>query len=263
MKTKESETGKDNNKGEEPTTPVTPETEKDLQIKELVKQVKELTGKVQGMQMKSSSSGVSADVIAAAVEGVLKAKSQVENYEGGIQEEQIPADDYDPKGVRFCYPSAGYVLTDDIRQGRVVNLPYNKKVIFFECAAEKHIKQGKYNEIAYVSTYTSHSKKEIEWIRKHSLYGAVIFESANEAMNQKAILASKIAKIMEVVQNYTYPDLLKRCDEYGVTKSEDPAILRANLAYKMADKQADEDMNRTRTMLADNEAQKKVLEGKQ
>lgn len=215
---------------------------------ELLKIISEQNKRVSQLEKSitaSSSNGLSAADLVTIVKGVSDANKRDINYEEGIQEEQIDPEDFDQKGVRFTCPSAGYVLVDDRRKGMIVKLPYNKKSIFFKHASTRRVYQGKYESMTPISAYTAHSKKEIEWLRKHSLYNIMFYETTNQSAHADAIRATKLARIMNVIKNYEHVELISVCRQHGVQVNEDPAITRSSLAIEILRKE--EEVERTTT----------------
>lgn len=159
------------------------------------------------------------------------------DYSSGIRPEQVPVEDYNPKGVRFACPFAGYFICDDVRKGHIVKMPYGKKGIFFEYINTRIIKTGKYDQIAPIAVYESHSNAEIKWLREHSLYGAMFFESTRGATDADASKAARMANVLRALSGLELHDILARAKEYGVALSEDPQQMRVNIAYKMVQKE--------------------------
>jgi hypothetical protein len=174
------------------------------------------------------------------------------NYDEGIEEEDIPTEDWDPKGVRFCCPLVGYLIQDDLRKGHRIKLPYNKKEVFFEYAATRVTQVGKYEQAAPLSVFRSHSHKLTKWLREHSLYGIMFYETSNEAMNADASKALRMASIMKALQPLELHDLFRRCKEYGVEMSEDAAVMRGKIAYAMISKEIESEADRSKAILDDN-----------
>lgn len=183
------------------------------------------------------SSGMSPEQFKQFIEATKESNKKELDYEEGIYEEDIPTDDYDEEGVRFCAPFVGYVIVDDVRKGKRVKLPWGKKSAFFEYAATRKIQQGKYEATAPFSVYRSHSKKEIKWLREHTNYNLMFYESSTDAVNVDLLKIQKLGRIMTLLKNYELHDILKRCREYEVPISEDAARMRMQLAYKMADRE--------------------------
>lgn len=157
------------------------------------------------------------------------------DYGAGIAVEQIPVDDWDEKGVRFCAPLVGYLINDDRRKGHRVLPPFGVREIFFEYVATKRTRAGKYEQVAPICAFESHSKAQIKWLREHSLYGIMFFETSTQAANVDASRAMRMSTYLQVVKNYELNDLMKRCKEYNLPMSEDAQVMRTNIAYKMAE----------------------------
>lgn len=184
------------------------------------------------------------------------------DYQSGIREEEIPEEDYDEKGVRFCAPYVGYVLCDDKRKGHLVKLPYGKPFVFFEYGATRRVQQGKYEHLSVFSAYVSHSKKEIEWIRSHRHFGIHFYESSTQAMQTDAAKALRLGKIVRALESSDLSSIIKRCKEYGLEISEDPAITRSHLALRMMEKEVADDNAAAQKAAADMYKTKMLLESK-
>ena len=195
------------------------------------------------------------------MDAVTNTKKEV-NYEEGVYEEQIPVDDFHEEGVRFCVPSTGYVMSCDMRKGKIVKLPWNKKTIFFDHEATKKINQGKYKTIAPIASYRSHSKKEIQWIRDHSMYGVLIYESTNSAMNADMLKIQKLSRLIMVLKNVEFVDILKYCKNYNITPSDDANEMRFRIAHAMADRELASEGIMTKNMLETSSKEALVSEAK-
>lgn len=207
------------------------------ELLKIVKKQAEETKKLQE-QLKEIQEGraalSSADVLAQALQSLASKQEKKDlDYEAGIPEEDIPVDDFLEEGVRFCAPFVGYVISDDKRKGQRVVLPYGKKVIEFDYAATRITQTGKHQNTHPISAYTSRSKKEVEWLRKHSLYRITFYETTTAAANADAVKATKLANIMTYLKDYEFPDLMSRAKENDVPMTEDINILRTNLAFKI------------------------------
>lgn len=200
-------------------------------IQEQSKQMAELKEQLEAVKSNKNNT-LDASLIQKLIEGLKPA--QVSDKD---EEITPPEDDYEVDGVRFCAPFVGYALVDDRRKGvRSLN-PWNKKALVFKFASSKRVRQGKYEALSVYSTYTSHSKKEIEWIRSHSLYTIMFFESSMEAINADSIKAMKLANIYSVLKDQDYNQLLRTATDYKVKYQEDVHALRMNLAHAMAEAQ--------------------------
>jgi hypothetical protein len=204
-----------------------------------------------------------AKLVAETIKATNQNKDSIDvNYERGIDESQIPADDYlgVKGGITFFAPCGGYVIADDIRKGQRVLLPYGKKFVFFENPAVTKIQKGKYEELLVISKYTSFSKKEVEWLRKHRLFGFKFHESIGQTVNADVVRMQKLARIMGNVQNYDIADLLKHATTYKVPVSEDYDSVRHGLATALLEREEAVDAEiRTRTFL-DNSKDRMLFE---
>jgi hypothetical protein len=184
------------------------------------------------------------------------AKEKETEFEDGLVEEEIPIEDFDETGVIFYSPCAGRVICDDVRKGRRVKLPHNKKLIFFEYEATRKIIQGKHQFVAPFSKYKSHSKKEIEWLRNHTGYRIQFYESSTEAANADMLLMRKLSAMAVQLANYDLPSIIKMCKDYNVTPSDDPQVMRHYLAIAMAKKEMESEGIKSQSILEENMKEK-------
>lgn len=199
----------------------------------------------------SVSSGISADDLTKILAAIKEPALSDVDFDGGIKVEDIPQDDYLDKPVRFCAPYVGHVITGDLRKGYNIKLPYNRPYIFFEYQGYKKIQQGKYEALAVYSTYESHSKKEVAWLRDHSRYGINFYETSTEALSADVLKMQRLSRVMTVLQNYDLIDLIKRCKEYGIQPTEDPRVMRTYLAYEMVKRESESEKSISQKTLED------------
>jgi len=128
-------------------------------------------------------------------------------------------------------------------------LPWGKKTIFFEHEGTRKRGQGKYQELATISRYTSNSAKEIEWIRNHSMYGVLIYENTNNAMNADMLKNQKLSRVIGTLRAVDHIDLLKMCKSYGVAQSNDANVMRYQIAHETVRRELELEGIRMNTML--------------
>lgn len=181
------------------------------------------------------------------------------DFQAGIREEDIPADDYDEEGVLFCAPFTGYAIADDRRKGHRVMLPYNKPFIIFEFEGVKPIQEGKHTKLMNMCKYRSQSKKEIEWLRNYTFFNTHIYESTRGVVNFDVLKAQKLARIMTHLSNFQMPALIQGCKEHNIPVSDDVAVMRTQLAMKMADAELRRDSSARENQLTELEKEKSLL----
>ncbi len=197
--------------------------------------------------------GITTDQINAIVQTVAKAMKKDEDidYLNGITEEQIPIDDYNEQGVMFCHPSCGWVITDDERKGQRVLIPYKKRSIFFKYQSELRHGYGKFETLTALATYVSHSNKEIQWLRDHTLYNVVFFENTNIASQQDVAKMQRLTMVMRTIGSFDLPTLLRYCTENDVPKSNDIPSMRQQVAFKIMEREGNQLAEKTKDMLSE------------
>lgn len=230
------------------------ESNKNSSLEELVlklqKQVADMQSKGAQPSQPTNVGGLSAEQFQVFMDAVTNTKKKDLDFEEGVDETMVPVEDFFPDGVSFFVPATGYVMSCDRRKGKVVKLPWNKKTIFFEHEGSKIRGQGKYQELAVISRYTSYSTKEIEWIRNHSMYGVLIYENTNNAMNVDMLKIQRLSKVITTLRSVDHIDLLKMCKNYNVQQGNDANVMRFQIAHEMVDREMKAEGMRTNTMLS-------------
>lgn len=177
------------------------------------------------------------DMIDAIVKSMAKVTAAKETASGPIAIENLdPADFVDP-GVIFFSFGFLYIVNGDRRMGRVIQSPYGNEIKFTH-AVTKKTGQGKYEEIEMWCCYESKSKKEIEWLRGHSLYDNRIFENANNLDASKNLKAITMAANMNSINQYTDSNVLSQLKARGEKiDTRDTQVWRTRLAQILTDEQ--------------------------
>lgn len=222
-------------------------------MQEQQKQIQELLAK-QGQVAASSS--LSIDDITKIIKATKDSSDGIDkNWEQGIDESQIPVDDYLEREdwVIFFSPCGGTCIVDDRRKGQRVLLPYGKKVIWFQQTIADHIQKGKDMHLLVLSNYVCKSKKEAEWIRNHSLFGFKFFESIEQTIASDVVKMQRLSRIMSDVQQYSPHNLLQHAKSYNVPVGEDFNAIRYSLAQAMADAEEKREYTTTHQLLLNTE----------
>lgn len=254
----------------EPKTDKLAEQEKMKELDDKIKKFEELSAKLekqlsQTQQTQAAGAGIQSNdilALAKAIQGQRDAASI--DFEEGIFAEQMPVDDILPREewVTFCAPKAGYALVDDNRNGMTIKLPYGKKVIFFEYVTTNRTQNGKDNITVPLSTYTCKSLIERDWIRQHSMYGSLIFESTTQAASADALRAVRMAQILSVVKDYDQPKLIVEARRYGVEFTGNVEVTRLNLVERMLEKEAQAQEANQKRILEETFIARELMNGK-
>jgi len=229
---------------------------------EILKQLKQAQDEIAALkknQISPSSNGISADQLERILSVVTAKKEEELDLHAGIVAEKIPLEDIDPHGVVFYAPLAGYVISGDTKNGIPIKLPWGKKSIFFEHMHTKIIKTGKYDEVAPLSKYHSSSKKEIEWLRNHSMCNVLFYESSPSMKVREASTAARLADILAGIKDLDLHEIVKRCHAEGVGVNDSIEDMRVGLAYKTLEKELSKDKELAKTRLENTEKASKLL----
>lgn len=153
-----------------------------------------------------------------------------------VNMEDVDPDDVLEVAAYFFSYSYKYAVYDDVRNGIAVNPPYGAvkfNPLFRSSPTGKvYGTSARYSNISYALVY---SKKQAEWLKKHSLFGVMFFENIGAAKSVNYLEAETIAKAYQSVQGLTGFKLRQRCVAEGIDISTiDDTIMRQQLIDKIS-----------------------------
>lgn len=164
------------------------------------------------------------------------------------------------EAVTFVAHKVAYVIVDDKRNGRNVKAPIDK--IEFKYAHTKQVKNGKEVDLFNLCTYTCRSKKELEWLRSHSLFNVTFFDTVSTTLSEDVMKANKIAKHVIRLQSLGQQKLVNMAKGYGITVGSDFTLenLRAEIAIKSAEKEMESERANSERMLRESKLESDLVE---
>lgn len=148
----------------------------------------------------------------------------------------IDPKDYDSRGATFTCYGNGYLIVDDVRQGQPVRTPYNR-IFKFKFQGSKVTTIGRTESYSSFCSFTTNSKKEIVWMRAHTLYNIEFFEDTKRAMSINAQKAQITAKIVRTITALDQPEILRRAQSLGISLGGDIRVIIGDVACKLAEQQ--------------------------
>jgi len=235
--------------------PVAEEVKKPLSTEEMfaefMKQQAENTKTINDLRSQLETAqkdkGSSAQDIAAALREVVSIPSN-ETQGNNVFDEN----DWDEKGVDFFSYRVMTVLASDRRNG-YETMPPNGPIIFeYKVGITK--KEGKETNIINICGFTSHSKKEIEWIKNHTEFKAgIISEKFNKDITHNQVMkATRAAKHVNHISVLPINVVIQRCKENSIPLLEDLEMMRGMLADHLVNKEIDEETNRAQKIFQEN-----------
>jgi hypothetical protein len=212
------------------------ENKPETDLAAIVLQLKQELAEVRKKQENPTQQGLSTSDIVKIGEAFTKKQNEA-SFEEAVDESEIDTEDYEKEGVTFSAPYVGYMINDDVRKGRIVRLPNKKRSVFFDYHAERrfNVPGSKHEQKISFSTYTSHSKKEIIWLREHTLYNTMFFEAMATIQTSDVMRLTRLAKNMTLLKNTDNYKLVQYCREYNIAMGGNIDVIRTELAVKMTD----------------------------
>lgn len=188
-------------------------------------------------QSPSSSPEDFASMISKGISDGMKSRSGQFVFDEGYTEEEIDLNDVLPEEewVVFAVHKIYDIIVGDKRHGKQIRVPFEP--IEFIIEATKIVKQGKESSVVNFATYVCKSKKELEWLKNHSQYNVRFFDSINGAASVDSNKASILSKNMNLLNSMNQHQIRRYATDYGVPFSSDLAIMRANIATKITEKE--------------------------
>lgn len=148
----------------------------------------------------------------------------------------IDPKDYDDRGATFTCYGNGYLIVDDVRQGNPVRTPYNR-VFKFKFQGSRVTMIGRTETFSSFCSFRTNSKKEIEWMRAHTLYNIEFFEDTKLAISANAQRIQITARIVRTLTALDQPEILRRAKSLGIPLGGDIRTIMSEIASKEAEKQ--------------------------
>lgn len=171
-----------------------------------------------------------------------------------------PDDVLDQKDwVTFVTHKALYVIVDDRRNNKNIKAPFDK--IVFKYQYTRRVKNGKETDLINLSMYVCKSKKELEWLRSHTLFGIMFFDNISSALTDDVEKASRLARQLIALQNVGQHQVLTMAKSRGIPISGDIQQMKSMIAHSVVDEQMAREKGFTEKMLQEQKAEQELLEG--
>lgn len=178
-------------------------------------------------------------------------------------ESEIDEDDVlsDEEAVTFVTHKMMSIIVDDKRHGRSIKAPFNE--IIFKYASTKQIKRGKETEIIQLSTYTCRSKKELAWLKAHSLFNITFFDKIDVALSSDVRRAGRLAKMMVQLGTMGQHALIAMARERGISvSSSDLSEIRGAIAHKIIEEEDSKNEERIKSSLLEQKLEADLINQK-
>lgn len=148
----------------------------------------------------------------------------------------IDADDVLPNAIIFFANSVSFAIYDDKKAGFTIKPPYNRSFKFKTIQRVVDKSSARTPVYLSLSAVIVRSKKEAEWLRKHSLNGIKFFEQKDGAKDISLELQDKIVQAWSIVSTFDDHTVMQRCITDGINvDSSDIGVLRRKLSFKIAE----------------------------
>lgn len=148
---------------------------------------------------------------------------------------QVASDDILEEVVVFWASGFGLVLGDDKKNGIPIRPPYG--AVLFEPVGENRQQRGKDIDVNIWSKHVCESKKELEFLRNHTLFGIRFFEKAGETINVDQGFAIKLANHMTALRNTPSNQVHRMAREMELAFEEDLDKTRLMIASALIEKE--------------------------
>lgn len=170
----------------------------------------------------------------------------------------VPPDDFQEEGVTFSSRRVFYVIGSYLNhKGVEVIPPY--KLIKLQYASSDRRKDGHEESIVNSCTFTTHLKGEIDFLRKHPLYGIDFFENMNQTMGADAVYNEFRIKAASQVVAMKDESVINTCHQKGVKGVNSIGI--KDLRRMLAGLYAEEYISQAKLLKDDQERRRLLSQG--
>lgn len=157
----------------------------------------------------------------------------------------LPLEDILEKPVMFfAFCNTTIIFDDVVKGGLTINAPYHPIVFNPFLRYEQPGQKGKIITQCMALVW---SKKQVEFVRNHSLFSIEYFEKLSDATNYSVDLIDKVVAAYEKVKYLNEFQVKQKCIELNINiDTQDFKILRKKIAHVMAQEiQKEEEFRRT------------------
>ena len=225
----------------------------------LLKKINELESRLSGSNNNAPKAISQEEMMSTVVAAVTKAnKTNTDTViDGYFDPANIDKNDHLETPVRFVAYLSGYVIVDDLRQGKAVRTPYNN-VIVFKYDSSVAVKTGKEHDVTHYATYFCESKKESEWLKAHSEYGFMFYDHLDSNIQAGGKRAMRLASAMRNIKTLNQHQLIRVCKDSDIPVGE-TSYMRAAIAEFQVEKVLKEEKQNSKQMLQETEIEKALF----
>lgn len=176
------------------------------------------------------------------------------NYSGSSREgmPSISMDKFDvndvlPEPVMFFTYSIGYMIMDDVKQGHAIRTPYSRPFKFTHLFRYEKIGARDKKEFMMVSVCKISSKKELDWLQRHSLYGVKFFEDIRNVKTIDVEMQERLVEASNEIARLSDHEVVQRALAEGVAPGTDVSRMKRSLIQAIAQKRVEEKNTRVQT----------------
>jgi len=161
----------------------------------------------------------------------------------------IDMDDFDPNDVleiaaTFFTYSIGYLIMDDSKQGHPIRTPFNRPFRFHHLYRHERLGDRSKKEYLMVSVCKVSSKRELEWLRKHSLCGIKFFEDIKNVRGINVEMQEKLVEASNEISRLSEHEIVQRALVEGVAPDTNVSEMRKRLIQTLAQRRVKESSQR-------------------
>lgn len=140
-------------------------------------------------------------------------------------------EDFLPEGFRVFHSQRSHTFDKFFIDGRHVNLPFSKIIMFDEYIGPETQGFGVAHNLAYMCMYVTYSKTERDLFLKDARWGGEFWtnDPTSRDMNDELELSMLVSNITKRLESTGHADLMVMCNERGI-KARDIETMRAAIA---------------------------------
>lgn len=189
----------------------------------------------------------------------LKGKDNPLDLSVAVDESELDPSDVLEKPKVYYTVGRRYIIRDDVRNGAAVKTPYGRKFDFGGVDSGEVLRfkegSGRFATNYYISTCRVYSKKEIEWLERHSLFNIKFFPKLDGAKGVDAMVSTYTTQAAGEINPLTPDKIINRARQEGIEITSDVTQMKRDLIFKIAKRYMEADnANRPKGLSPDYDA---------
>jgi len=172
------------------------------------------------------------DKVVKTLDSLTARNEQTSGYRGAqpILRDEVDEDDVLDEDVHFFAYGSRYSIYGDKRRGQDIRTPYGTPIRFNPTIRMVRNQGSRFDKsILAVCAAKVSSRKELEFLRSHTLFGFKFHESVNNVAAVDVQMAEILTSVAQELGSMTQHHVIQRAQQMGIPLDQNPDVVRRRL----------------------------------